>query len=132
MVKRGGEQPMAVRPANRRIDKWDAFLSGDVLSEAVGKYKPKMHEQIATIFPQLETVENEVKLILAEAATPTILNPAYINFGREVWKNAIRFSGGQLLNTVDVLLNKWVGRGLDRDILEKIRNTVFALAAPAP
>jgi hypothetical protein len=69
---------------------------------------------------------------LAEAATPTILNPSYINFGREVLKLAGKFSGGQLLNAVDVVLTKWVGRGLDRDTLEKIRNTVFALAAPAP
>jgi len=29
-------------------------------------------------------------------------------------------------------LNKWVARGLDQDTLEKIRNTVFALAAPTP
>ncbi|MEO0076841.1 MAG: hypothetical protein ABIK19_04180 [candidate division WOR-3 bacterium] len=123
---------MAVRPANRRIDKWDAFLSGDVLSKAVGEYKPKMHEQIAAIFPQLEAVENEVKLVLAEAGTSTILNPAYLNFGREVWKMANRFSGTQLLNAVNILMNKWVGRGLDQDILEKIRNTVFALAAPTP
>ncbi|MCX8014807.1 MAG: hypothetical protein N2748_02195 [candidate division WOR-3 bacterium] len=122
---------MAVRPANRRIDKWDAFLSGDVLSKAVGEYKPKMLEQITSIFPELETVENEVKLILAEAGTATILNPSYINFGREVWKLAKRFTGSQLLNAVNVLLNKWVARGLDQDILEKIRNTVFALAAPS-
>jgi len=123
---------MATRPASRRLDKWDNFLSGDVLSVAVGNYKNKMHEQLSSIFPQLEMVENEVKLILAEAATPTIMNPFYINFGREVWKSAGKFSGGQLLNAVDVLLNKWVGRGLDRDTLEKIRNTIFSLAAPAP
>jgi hypothetical protein len=123
---------MAVRPANRRLDKWDNFLSGDVLSEAVGKYKDKMHEQLSNIFPNQEKLENEVKLILAEAATSTILNPAYLNFGREVYKTALRFSGGQLIATVDIILNKWVGRGLDRDILERIRNTVFALAAPVP
>jgi hypothetical protein len=103
-----------------------------VLSERVGAYKPKMHEQIAAVFPQLEAVENEVKLILAEAGTQTILNPAYINFGREVWRNTTKFSGGQLINAVNILLNKWVARGLDQDTLEKIRNTVFALAAPAP
>jgi len=123
---------MAVRPANRRIDKWDAFLSGDVLSKTVGEYKPKMREQIAEIFPKLEEIENAVKLVLAEAGTQTILNPSYINFGREVWKCTNKFSGGQLINAVNILLNKWVARGLDQDTLEKIRNTVFALAAPTP
>ncbi len=79
-----------------------------------------------------ETVENEVKLILAEAGTSTIQNPFYINFGREVYKLKNKFTGAQLLNTVDITINKWVGKGLDRDTLEKIRNTVFAIAAPAP
>ena len=123
---------MAVRPANRRIDKWEAFLSGDVLSKTVGEYKPKMLEQVTAIFPQLETVENEVKLVLAEAGTSTIQNPFYLNFGREVWRATNKFSGAQLLNTVDITVNKWVGRGLDRDTLEKIRNTIFTIAAPAP
>jgi hypothetical protein len=108
------------------------MYSGDVLSTKLAGYKEKMREQLAEIFPNQEKVENEVKLILAEAATSTILNPSYINFGREVYKTALRFSGGQLIATVDIILNKWVGRGLDRDILERIRNTVFALAAPAP
>jgi len=123
---------MGVRPASRRLDKWDAMLSGDVLSTKVAGYKDKMREQLSAIFPQQEAVENEVKLILAEAGTPTIMNPFYINFGREVYKLANKFSGGQLLNAVDIILNKWVGRGLDRDTLEKIRNTIFTLAAPAP
>ncbi|MEO0075106.1 MAG: hypothetical protein ABIK31_03230, partial [candidate division WOR-3 bacterium] len=74
----------------------------------------------------------EVKLILAEAGIATILNPSYLNFGREVFKLAAKFSGGQLINAVDVVLNKWVARGLDRDILERIRNTVFALVGPTP
>jgi len=123
---------MGVRPASRRLDKWDAMLSGDVLSTKVAGYKDKMREQLSAIFPMQEEVENQVKLILAEAATPTIMNPFYINFGREVYKLKLRFSGGQLLNAVDIVMNKWVGRGLDRDTLEKVRNTVFTIAPPAP
>jgi len=132
MVGKEVTKNMATRPASRRLDKWDTFLSGDVLSKTVGEYKDKMHEQLSTIFPQLETLENEVKLVLAEAGTSTIQNPFYLNYGREVWKYASRFSGAQLLNAVDIIVNKWVGRGLDRDTLEKIRNVIFSLAAPAP
>jgi hypothetical protein len=53
------------------------------------------------------------------------LNPGYLNFGREVFKSAQKFTGPQLITAVD---SKWVGRGLDRDNLERIRNTVFARA----
>ena len=123
---------MGVRPASRRLDKWDAMFSGDVVSTKLAGYKEKMKEQLSTIFPQQEALENEVKLILAEAGTQTILNPSYINFGREVLKLANKFQGGQLINAVNIVLNKWVARGLDQDTLEKIRNTVFALAAPTP
>ena len=123
---------MGVRPASRRLDKWDAMFSGDVVSVKLAGYKEKMKEQLASIFPKQEALENEVKLILAEAGTQTILNPSYINFGREVLKLAQKFSGGQLINAVNIVLNKWVARGLDQDTLEKIRNTVFALAAPTP
>ena len=123
---------MGVRPASRRLDKWDAMFTGDVVSTKLAAYKDKMREQLATIFPEQEALENEVKLILAEAGTPTILNPGYLNFGRQVLKLAKKFSGAQLLNAVDVVLNKWVANSLDRDILERIRNTVFVLAAPTP
>lgn len=123
---------MGVRPASRRLEKWDNNYSGDVLSERMKNYKDKMREQLSTIFPLQETLENEVKTILAEAGTSTVLNPAYLNFGREVLKLCQKFSGGQLINAVDVVLNKWVARALDRDILERIRNTVFALVGPSP
>lgn len=123
---------MAVRPADRRIAKWIAKLSGEALSVVTGKQMSSMTEQIEAVFPDLEKLENEVKLILAEAALPTIENPSYLNFGRQVFRACRRFSGGQLMANVDVHLNRWVGEGLDRDILERVRNTVFALAAPAP
>ena len=121
---------MAVRPAIRRLEKWDAKFSGDVLSERLKNYKSKMLEQLSAIFPVQETLENEVKLILSEAGLQSYLNPSYLNFAREVYKLARRFSGRQLISTVDVILNKWAARGLERDILERIRNTVFALTAP--
>jgi hypothetical protein len=123
---------MAVRPASRRLDKWDAMFSGDVVSTKLAGYKEKIREQLATIFPLQESVENEIKLILAEARTSTIMNQSYINFGREVYKLAIKFSGTQLINAVDIVLNKWGARGLDQGTLEKIRNTIFTLAVPIP
>ncbi|MEO0072995.1 MAG: hypothetical protein ABIK10_06180 [candidate division WOR-3 bacterium] len=120
---------MATRPSLRRLEKWDNFLSGDVLSVAVGNYKPKMREQLSNIFPELETLENEVKIILAEAGTPSMFNTFYLNFAREVYRYAKKFSGSQLLREVDIILNKWHQRSLDRDVLERIRNTVFTIAA---
>ena len=123
---------MAVRPANLRISKWIAKMQGEALSVVTGRQKESMTEQIQQEFPRLETLENEIKVILGEAGLATILNPSYLNFGRQVYKSCRKFSGGQLLYNADVLLNRWVGEGLDRDILERVRNTVFELTAPTP
>lgn len=123
---------MAVRPASLRIAKWTAKMAGEALSVVTGKQLASMTDQITSEFPNLEKLENEVKLILDDAAVSTIQNPSYLNFGRQVYRAVKKFGGGQLIATVDIILNRWVGEGLDRDILERVRNTVFALAAPAP
>ena len=121
------------KSAQERLDKWEARYEGlskpAVVTVAM---KAQIKATLTDVFESQVAVETAVKLILAEAATPTILNPFYIGFGKEVAKQVSKFSGGQLINAVDVYLNKWVGRGLDTDILEKVRNTVFALSAPAP
>lgn len=122
---------MGVRPAQNRIDKWTAKMAGEALSVVTGRQLTKMTDQVADVFPKLEELENEIKLVLAEAGTQTILNPAYLNFGRQTYRACKRFSGGQLINTVNIYLNRWVAEGLDQDTLEKIRDIVFALAAPA-
>jgi hypothetical protein len=119
--------------AQERIDKWIEKWSGDSKPVAISEdYKTKMIARLTPIFEMQVDVENAVRLILAEAGTATIMNGAYHSFGKQVMSLAVRFSGGQLLNIVDVKMNTWVARGLDQDILEKIRNTVFAIAAPAP
>lgn len=123
---------MPVRPANYRIEKWEAKLSGDALSVVAGKLKPMMLQQITLRFPEIVEVENAVNEVLAEAGTSVILNGSYQSFGRELYRMRRTFSGTQLENTAQVALTKWVARGLDSDTLERIRNTVFALAAPTP
>ncbi len=123
---------MAVRNALRRIQKWDTKLSGDVLSEKVANLKPMMKSQIEVEFPALVSVENEVKIILGEIGLSSSLNPIYLNFAREVYRLSKRLHSKQLLLEVNASIAKWTTRGFDRDILERIRNTVFTLTTPQP
>lgn len=123
---------MPVRPAQKRIDKWTAKMQGEAISVVAMRQKEYMLQQVIVRFPEIVDVENATQLILAEAATSVLMNPSYLNFGRECYSLRRKFSGGQLLNRVNVSMNKWVARGLDMDILEKIRATVFTLAPPAP
>lgn len=123
---------LAVRNAIRRIQKWDSNLSGDVLSERVANLKPMMKSQIEAEFPAVVAVENEIKLILGETGLSSSLNPPYLNFSREVYRLRKRFTSKQLLREVNATMAKWIARGFDQDILERIRNTVFTLTAPTP
>lgn len=116
-----------------RIKKWVAKFSGERQGVGALLSKEKAKMEISKIFAQQWKDEAETKMILAEAASPRHQNPFYINFSREV--RGLRnqgYNGGQLIAQVDIVLNKYVGYGLDRDILERIRNTCYALAAPAP
>jgi len=123
---------MAVRNALRRLQKWDIKLVGDVLSEQVANLKPMMKSQIEVEFPALVEVENEVKVILGGVGISSSLNPPYLNFARETYRLSKKLLGKQLLREVDAMMAKWITRGFDRDILERIRNTVFTLTAPTP
>ena len=123
---------MAVRNALRRLQKWDIKLAGDVLSEQVANLKPMMKSQIEVEFPALVEVENEVKVILGDVGISSSLNPPYLNFARETYRLSKKLLGKQLLREVDAMMAKWITRGFDRDILERIRNTVFTLTAPTP
>lgn len=121
-----------VRNALRRIQKWDKKLSGDVLSERVATLKPLMFSQIEAEFPTLVEVETKVKTVLGDAGIPTWQNPAYLNFGRELYKLTKRFSGKQLLKMAEAAMVKWVYLDLAQPILERIRDTIFALTALTP
>lgn len=116
-----------------RIEKWVAKFGGERQGVTALLSKPKATTEIKRIFVQQWRDENSVKMILAEAGTPRMQNPFYINFARRVRALLNQgYTGGQLIAITDVELNLQAGRGLDRDILEIIRNTVFVLAAPTP
>jgi len=123
---------MSVRSALRRIEKWDVKLAGDVLSERVANLKPMMKSQIEAEFPALVEIENEVKVILGDVGISSSLNPPYLNFARETYRLSKRLLGKQLLREVNAAMAKWIARGFDQDILERIRNTVFTLTTPTP
>ena len=123
---------MYVRNALRRIQKWDKKLAGDVLSKRVEELKPMMLSQIEAEFPSLIEVETKVKTVLGEAGVPTWQNPPYLNFSREIYRLAKRFSGNQLRKMADAVMAKWVFLDLQQTILEEIRKTIFTLTAPTP
>lgn len=123
---------MAVRNAYRRIQKWEASLAGESLSVKVGRQKDMMKSQIEEMFPALVNMEDRVKTVLDEEGLSTTQYPFYLNFGRQCFKLVREFAGGTLINRANIALQRWVADGFTQAILERIRDTVFTLAAPGP
>lgn len=106
-------------------------MAGERLPEAAKGQVTQMLAEMRDAIASYQQVEERIKMILASAGVHSIQNPYYLSFGRQV-KSAMTkgLTGDQLLKTVNIYLNNWVAQGLDQDILEKIRNTIFTLGAP--
>jgi len=123
---------MPVRPTIRRMKKFEANYDPDSIKQSLAKQRDSIIEQQAVKQAQLEKVDNMTKLILGEETAPSALYLSYLNFARQVWKISNTFSAGTLKVEVDIALYKWTRRGLNEDILKRIRNEIFTLEAPSP
>lgn len=121
-----------VRSSDRRLRKWDLKYSGDAIPPKLIPYKTDMKEQLAEHFQKLESLESDVKTILADHMVGILQNPWYLNFAREIYRLRNRFSGPPLQKEIEIAMNKWYARGLDKDIMERIMNTQFTVVLPPP
>jgi hypothetical protein len=71
-------------------------------------------------------------LIIGDESVPSTLYLSYLNFARQIWKTKNTYTSGTLKIEADIMLYKWTRRGLDEDILKRIRKEIFTLEAPTP
>ncbi|MCX7732669.1 MAG: hypothetical protein N2248_05855 [candidate division WOR-3 bacterium] len=117
--------------ALKRVQKWQVKTEPERVCERLRALRAEMVKNTGLMQELLVEIETRVRQVLNEAGVVTILYPFYLNFGREVFARRLRFAGQSLLIEVDVLLEKWVRRSLDRQVLERIRDEVFTLTEPA-
>ncbi len=116
--------------ALKRIEKWQVKTEPERVCELLRALWSGMVKNTELMQELLVEIEVRVRQVLNEAGVVTILYPFYLNFGREVFARRLRFAGQSLRIEVDVLLEKWVRRGLDRQVLTRIRDGVFTLTEP--
>jgi hypothetical protein len=116
----------------KRIENWDAGFDTAAVKTKVDKKRPKMLEHVSSQFPALALMEGEVKQVLDGLGLPVIQYPFYLCYGRELWHitHERSMSGESAAVEAQVLLDKWVARGLVQSALEKIRKDVFNIVAP--
>lgn len=123
---------MPVRTTVRRMKKLDANYDPDTIRQSLERQRDGILEQQAVKQAELEKIENLTKLVISDEGVPSALFVSYLNFARQIWKIKNTYSSETLKIEADIMLYKWTRRGLDEDILKRIRNEIFTLEAPTP
>ncbi|MGB9742146.1 MAG: hypothetical protein ACP5JB_00325 [candidate division WOR-3 bacterium] len=116
--------------APKRIEKWRVKTEPERVCDRLKSLREMMVRNTELQQVLLVEMESRVRQVLNAADVPTILYPFYFNFGREIFARRLRFAGPSLVREIEILLEKWVRRSLDRLVLERIRDEVFVLAEP--
>jgi hypothetical protein len=115
----------------KRIENWNVGYNTERIKEILDIKRPKMYEHVQARFVSIANMEMQVKQVCDGSAVATIMYPYYLNFGREMWSLQQKdISGDSLAAEAQVLITKWVARGLVQAVLQDIRTQVFNVSAP--
>lgn len=117
----------------RRLEAWQAKFSPDKVMATLSSRREAMARRYAAAIADLCLMESEVKQVLDSIGAPTLLYVYYLDYARQLFRLTHRqsLSGASFDLESEVLLEKWVARGLDPAILRKIRKDVFGADPPA-
>jgi len=117
----------------RRVENWDASFDTEAMKARLDKKRAAMLARVQSVFALIAAMESQVKQVLDLAGVSIILYPSYLSFGRELWHltHGRQVSGEAAAVEAELLIVKWVARGLTRSVLETIRTGVFNIAPPA-
>lgn len=119
-----------VRSEVYRARKFEGKIDPEAVRLRVSALKADMVEQQRQRQSELVSMETDVKKIVEAEGVPTIFIPQYLNVGRQLWSLSGRFSGTTYQTEGQILAQKWVARGLSKDIVNKIL-TYFGIS-PLP
>jgi len=103
-----------------RIEKYAKKLSGIVRGKLYDAQKEQMVKLERQASEDFEKIELQVKSMIN--GVPTYLEHFYMAFAKEIYSKQRKFKGQTLLNELGILDHKWGSRGLDVELLAKIKN----------
>ena len=110
-----------VREQVYRQKKYEAKVTGDVVKARFDALKEVMAEQTSARFGELAIIEDSIKKeILEPAGVPSIQIPFYLNVARELYSKSRMFTGATFQMEGQLIGQKWVARGLKKDIVNQI------------
>ena len=117
---------------NQRIANWQTKFNTNRVKDTLDTQRQRMLERYSDVTARLCAMEISVKQLLDFAGVSTIFYVPYLNYGRQLFRLSTQrdISGTAFAKASQVLLETWVRRGLDADVLDLIRTQVFNTHAP--
>ncbi|MEO0073168.1 MAG: hypothetical protein ABIK43_00710 [candidate division WOR-3 bacterium] len=115
----------------RRLERWLLKTDPDTVNALLHRLREGMVRRQEEQQIEMYQAELKARQTLNDSNVPTVLYAMYLNYARELFSLSRRFAGSSLIREANVLLEKWVGRSLNREVLERIRDEVFNIGNPA-
>lgn len=118
---------MLVKDGEKRFTRWK--LKYDIVKKGkpIRQLTPEAEQKLKKEYIFMANLENEIKKILGQTNTPTMLNFSYLAFAREVYGLSRRYKSTQLTQKVELTITKWQAQSLNTALLEKIRDQVYKM-----
>ena len=120
-----------MREPDLRINKYAKKITGPHLGKFFKKYSKEMIKNYSAWVEEIYPIEEMVKSYLNAKGVSIIYNFFYHAFAREVFSLKKRFGGVYLLQRAEDVLEKWVRAGLDREILNTLKENILGLQTPS-
>ncbi|MEO0110560.1 MAG: hypothetical protein ABIL00_07285 [candidate division WOR-3 bacterium] len=121
---------MGVRDALKRVKKYESNLDPNVIEKRYTRFGRSMLEQISSYFAQITEIEIKTKATLSQYDCPVSNFPSYLCYARELYRLSNRYAGLPLFREIRLKETKWHKRGLNLEILKRIRIDIFGIILP--
>lgn len=119
---------MSVKPSSERVENYDLKFNSEVIKQQIDRRRERMLAKQQEAQAAICAMETKCRELLGAMGVQTHLYIAYLNFCREVWKKARRFSGRTLEQEAMVIQGKWEARELKPEVMDRLRHEVFTLS----
>ncbi|MEO0072634.1 MAG: hypothetical protein ABIK10_04215 [candidate division WOR-3 bacterium] len=117
---------MFITDSNRRYMRWLEKFQVHARRRHQVRVSDRTKKHLQQAFQQLSQVEWITKSVLSATSTPTHLNFYYLAYARELYGLTKRYQDKNLERELEIVNYKWLRRGLDPKLLQRIRHALLS------
>jgi hypothetical protein len=114
----------------KRFSQWNLKYDPKAIEAMTTAGKATYAANAQTKFNEQYAIELRVKQVIDGLGLPVTHIAPLLAFAMELWSSTGKYHGETLAIEAQVLVDKWVARGMVQSALEKIRKDVFDVNPP--